>query len=36
MLKNPDSRYIQYWDAPKVKALASLFPDLYRGEYRAG
>lgn len=28
--KNPDHGYIRRWDAPKVRALKMMFPDLYK------
>lgn len=28
--KNPDHGYIRRWDAPKVRALKAMFPDLYK------
>lgn len=34
--KNPDHRYIQRWDAPKVRALKAKFPRLYRAAFRTG
>jgi len=36
MLKNPDNPYIRRWDAPKVRALRSLFPEDFRASYRKG
>ncbi len=36
MLKNPQQPYIVHWDAPKVAALKSLFPGLYRASFKAG
>jgi peptide-methionine (S)-S-oxide reductase len=30
MIRNPRHPYIQRWDAPKVKALKSIFPTLYK------
>ena len=33
MLKNPRSRYIIRWDAPKVEALRRMFPSDYRAEF---
>ena len=36
MLRNPDSRYIRRWDAPKVEALRDMFPRLYRSRFRTG
>jgi peptide-methionine (S)-S-oxide reductase len=27
---NPDHGYIRRWDAPKVRALKTMFPDLYK------
>lgn len=29
---NPESRYIQVYDQPKIEALAALFPDAYRAD----
>jgi len=34
--KNPSHPYIRRWDAPKVVALQSLYPTLYREAFRAG
>lgn len=34
--KNPNHRYIQAWDAPKVEALAAKFPRLYKGSFTTG
>lgn len=34
--KNPNHRYIQRWDAPKVQALGEMFPSLYRSTFRSG
>lgn len=36
MAKNPSHPYIQRWDAPKVRALKSLFADDYRASFRKG
>jgi peptide-methionine (S)-S-oxide reductase len=36
MQKNPDHGYIKRWDAPKVAALRSMFPDLYSATFQAG
>jgi len=33
---NPQHPYIRYWDAPKVAALARLFPDLYKAAFTRG
>ena len=33
MVKNPSSRYIQRWDAPKVEALRRMFPSDFRGSF---
>lgn len=33
MAKNPNSRYIIRWDAPKVAALKRMFPDDYRARF---
>lgn len=33
-LKNPDHRYIQRWDAPKVAALRRLYPAVYRASFQ--
>ena len=30
MVNNPDHGYIRRWDAPKVRALKQMFPDLYK------
>jgi len=35
-LHHPDHGYIRRWDAPKVAALARMYPDLYRASFRAG
>ena len=32
MVKNPDSGYIRRFDVPKVQALKSYFPNIYRGK----
>jgi peptide-methionine (S)-S-oxide reductase len=34
--KNPDHPYIQRWDAPKVVALRSMYPTLYRTAFQTG
>jgi peptide-methionine (S)-S-oxide reductase len=34
--RNPQHGYIRRWDAPKVAALARLFPDQYRATFRNG
>ena len=34
--KNPNHRYIQRWDAPKVAAFRTKFPDLYRATFQTG
>ena len=34
--RNPDHGYIRRWDAPKVRALRSEFPGLYRARFRTG
>lgn len=36
LLHNPDSPYIVQWDAPKVAALRTMFPRLWRAAYRTG
>lgn len=36
LLNNPDSSYIRRWDAPKVEALQSNFPGLWRARFRTG
>ncbi len=36
LLHNPDSPYIVRWDAPKVAALRTMFPRLWRAAYRTG
>lgn len=33
MLNNPTNRYILRWDAPKVAALKSMFPGVYRASF---
>jgi len=33
MVKNPRSRYIMRWDAPKVRALRTMFPSDYRSSF---
>ena len=30
---NPDHGYIRRWDAPKVAALKTMFPGLYRASF---
>lgn len=32
--KNPDNAYIRRWDAPKVAALRTMFPQFYRSEFK--
>ena len=34
--KNPNHRYIQAWDAPKVAAFKRLYPTLYRATFQTG
>lgn len=34
--KNPDHAYIRRWDAPKVQALRTKFPSLFRERFRTG
>lgn len=34
--RNPNHGYIQRWDAPKIRALRTSFPDLYRARFRTG
>ena len=34
--KNPNHRYIQAWDAPKVAAFKRLYPALYRATFQTG
>jgi peptide-methionine (S)-S-oxide reductase len=34
--KNPNHRYIQAWDAPKVAAFRRLYPGLYRATFQTG
>lgn len=34
--RHPNNSYILRWDAPKVNALRSEFPSLYRSRYRTG
>ncbi len=34
MAKNPNQGYIVRWDKPKVRALAKLFPQLYRPTFK--
>ena len=36
MAKNPRHGYIKMWDAPKVAALAKLFPGSYKASYTTG
>jgi peptide-methionine (S)-S-oxide reductase len=36
MLNNPRQPYIVRWDAPKVAALRTLYPALYRATYKTG
>jgi len=36
MKKNPAHGYILRWDAPKVEALKSLYPALYKAAYQPG
>ena len=36
LLHNPDNPYIVRWDAPKVAALRTMFPRLWRATYRPG
>lgn len=36
MKKNPGHGYILRWDAPKVEALKSLYPALYKSAYQPG
>ena len=36
LLNNPDNPYIVRWDAPKVAALRTMFPRLWRATYRTG
>lgn len=36
LLNNPRQPYIVRWDAPKVAALATMFPQLYRATFRTG
>jgi peptide-methionine (S)-S-oxide reductase len=36
LLHNPDNPYIVRWDAPKVAALRTMFPRLWRAAYRTG
>jgi peptide-methionine (S)-S-oxide reductase len=33
MAINPTSRYIVRWDAPKVAALKTMFPNIYRAGF---
>ena len=34
--RNPNHGYIRRWDAPKVAALRTMFPELYRDSFRTG
>ncbi len=34
--RNPNQAYIRRWDAPKIRALQSNFPQLYRARFRTG
>lgn len=34
--KNPNHRYIQAWDAPKVAAFRKLYPSLYSASFQTG
>jgi peptide-methionine (S)-S-oxide reductase len=36
MLKNPNQGYIVRWDKPKVAALRSLYPKVYRATFKTG
>jgi len=36
LLNNPANPYIVRWDAPKVAALRTMFPRLWRATYRTG
>jgi peptide-methionine (S)-S-oxide reductase len=36
MAKNPDHGYIRAWDAPKVRALARLYPEAYKKAFTRG
>jgi peptide-methionine (S)-S-oxide reductase len=36
MVRNPDHGYILRWDMPKVKALKSLYPGLYKASFTTG
>jgi peptide-methionine (S)-S-oxide reductase len=36
LLNNPRQPYIVRWDAPKVAALQTMFPGLYRAAFRTG
>jgi peptide-methionine (S)-S-oxide reductase len=36
VLNNPRHGYIVRWDAPKVAALQTMFPQLYRATFRTG
>jgi peptide-methionine (S)-S-oxide reductase len=36
LLNNPRQPYIVRWDAPKVAALRTMFPELYRASFRTG
>lgn len=35
MLRNPDNGYITRWDAPKVAALRTMYPAVYRASFNA-
>jgi peptide-methionine (S)-S-oxide reductase len=34
--KNPNHPYIRRWDAPKVAALRTMYPSLYRATFKTG
>lgn len=36
MARNPDHGYIRRWDLPKVEALQSRYPSLYKAAFTAG
>lgn len=36
MHRNPDNPYIRRWDAPKLEALRTMFPQLYRRAFLTG
>lgn len=36
MHKNPDNPYIRRWDAPKLVALRTMFPQFWRATFRTG